>query len=130
MQSESFDACASLQSQVSSTVIFVWSEVLQQCVTAVNCTTNRDCDDGRFCNGREYCVINGSLGTCMGQANLTIAELCGKPDAFCLEGVGCHRIASLEYGHIIIFLFVFFMVSSILFIGVIIKDECRKKKTD
>ncbi len=92
----SYNPCAPLESQVSPPSYLVCIEALQQCQAYVNCTTDAQCNNGQICDGREYCVINGSLGTCMGQANLTIAELCGTPNAVCIEGVGCESTTAVS----------------------------------
>lgn len=82
-----FSPCHSHEMSITSgtPVRITCVEHLSICVATVNCTVNSECNDGLLCNGKETC----SNGTCVGQVNVTIEELCGTVNAICIEGQGC-----------------------------------------
>jgi hypothetical protein len=82
-----YSPCTGEQFQVSADapVVLVCVEDLELCLAYVNCSVDAECNDGLFCNGHESCLN----GTCYGQVNLTIEELCGTVNAICVEGQGC-----------------------------------------
>lgn len=113
-----FSPCHSAESSISSgTPIRVTCvEHLSICVATVNCTVNSECNDGLLCNGKETCVN----GTCVGQENVTIQELCGTTNAICIEGQGCvatnltvskEVVAGLSGGLVAGFLFISFILA-------------------
>ena len=113
-----FSPCHSAEASISSgaPVRVTCVEHLSICVATVNCTLDSECNDGLLCNGKESCVN----GTCVGQENMTIQELCGTVNAICIEGQGCiatnltvskEVVAGLSGGLVAGFLFITFILA-------------------
>jgi hypothetical protein len=54
--------------------------------TGPPCANNHDCLNGLLCSGPSLCL---ATGYCSAPTTMTIEELCGTPQAECIEGTGC-----------------------------------------